>query len=359
MMAARKLCALWQKVREMAAPCGRVLARAVALRLGRVQNGLDASAQPRSGFGLFEPNRLQDGQDGLCINLVDWPGGGSAHNSPAASSPIVPHAWRFAHFAWRRLARWRPLQTSAFRRLPSRPRAGLRWCFGHRPAFAAPRRDVGELRRVRPRPPSRGPSSSPCPAMRSERPIFARQSARRPNRAQRHRHMSPASWLRPPVPIVSGAACQIIDLSEVNAAPWVREELDDGGSRRRFSDGQSKRGGVAGPRPRHSAPDAARPRAPQPRAHAPRGKARFNRARRTGRGRARPRRSLGKDRAQARKGLRAVIAEGEAFEKGFRSLRFWPQTINRPATAKSSSESNADERPARTPTARMIPEAWS
>ena len=55
MMAARELATLRQEVGEMAAPSGRVFARSMALRLGRVQNRFDASAQTRGGFRLRLP----------------------------------------------------------------------------------------------------------------------------------------------------------------------------------------------------------------------------------------------------------------------------------------------------------------
>ena len=53
MMAPRQLRGSGQQVIQMAAPAGRVLAFAEALGLGCVQNLLDPSPDPGSGFGLF------------------------------------------------------------------------------------------------------------------------------------------------------------------------------------------------------------------------------------------------------------------------------------------------------------------
>src|SRR5262245_3862096 len=79
-MTARKFLALWEQMCEMAAPARRVLAGSVALRLGGVENGFEASPQSGSGFRLFQPQRLQNCENGFCIDFVDWPrpqGGGA------------------------------------------------------------------------------------------------------------------------------------------------------------------------------------------------------------------------------------------------------------------------------------------
>ena len=55
MMAARELLALRQEGIKMAAPACRVFAAAQALRLGRIQNALDTTAQARGSFGPRQP----------------------------------------------------------------------------------------------------------------------------------------------------------------------------------------------------------------------------------------------------------------------------------------------------------------
>jgi hypothetical protein len=70
-MAARELSALWQKVREVAAPCRRVFARAMALCLGCVENRLDPAAHSRGGFRLHLPEGRKDGQNRRCVDFID------------------------------------------------------------------------------------------------------------------------------------------------------------------------------------------------------------------------------------------------------------------------------------------------
>jgi hypothetical protein len=70
----------------MTAPCGGVLARAMALGLGCVENSLYASPKPRCSLRLLYPYRLQDREDGLYINFIDRAGpedGGPGGEAPA------------------------------------------------------------------------------------------------------------------------------------------------------------------------------------------------------------------------------------------------------------------------------------
>jgi hypothetical protein len=62
---------LGQKARQVAAPCRRVFAGSMALRLGRAENRFDASAQARGGFRFRLPKRRQNSENCRRINLVD------------------------------------------------------------------------------------------------------------------------------------------------------------------------------------------------------------------------------------------------------------------------------------------------
>src|ERR1700722_3775865 len=62
-VAARELLPLGEKVLEMAAPCGRILARPAPLGFGGVQNALDTTAKARSRLGFRRPNGLEHGED--------------------------------------------------------------------------------------------------------------------------------------------------------------------------------------------------------------------------------------------------------------------------------------------------------
>ena len=72
MMATRKLLALKEQVREVAAPPRGVLSRTIALRLGCVEHGLNSSTQPRGSLRLRGPQRLQDCEHSFRPDLVDW-----------------------------------------------------------------------------------------------------------------------------------------------------------------------------------------------------------------------------------------------------------------------------------------------
>ena len=71
MMAARKARRFGQQVLKVSAPCGGVLARPVALGLGRVEDALDASAEPRGGLRFRLPDRSQNGENVCRLDLVD------------------------------------------------------------------------------------------------------------------------------------------------------------------------------------------------------------------------------------------------------------------------------------------------
>jgi len=64
---------LGKELVEMAFPTRRVgfIARPVSFRLGCIENSLDPSAQARSRFVLVEPNRLQDLDDRICVDILD------------------------------------------------------------------------------------------------------------------------------------------------------------------------------------------------------------------------------------------------------------------------------------------------
>ena len=58
----------------MASPSGRVVAFAQLLRLGPIEHGFDTLANPAGGLGLDRPDRIQDFQDVLGLNLIDGQG---------------------------------------------------------------------------------------------------------------------------------------------------------------------------------------------------------------------------------------------------------------------------------------------
>ena len=96
MMAARELAALRQQVGKMAAPCRRVFARPMALRLGRVENRLDASAQSGCGFRFRLPQGRQDGENRPCVDFIDRTRRATARHSFRASCAIAPDVSRCA-----------------------------------------------------------------------------------------------------------------------------------------------------------------------------------------------------------------------------------------------------------------------
>lgn len=73
-VAARELLALRKKVGQVAAPCRRVFARAMALGLGGVENRFDSAPETRGGFRLFGPKRLEHLENGRSIDFIDRPG---------------------------------------------------------------------------------------------------------------------------------------------------------------------------------------------------------------------------------------------------------------------------------------------
>src|SRR6516164_550912 len=55
----------------MAAPTRRIVARAVVPRLGPIEDGLDATAHPASGFGLLGPDRPNAFEDARRVDRSD------------------------------------------------------------------------------------------------------------------------------------------------------------------------------------------------------------------------------------------------------------------------------------------------
>ena len=58
----------------MAAPYGPIFPLAMSLGLGCIENRLDAAAKSCRRFWLFDPERLQDSEDCLRVDLINRPG---------------------------------------------------------------------------------------------------------------------------------------------------------------------------------------------------------------------------------------------------------------------------------------------
>jgi hypothetical protein len=74
MVAAPEFSSFWKEVREVAAPYGRIFPLAMFLGLGCIENRLDAAAKSCRRFWLFDPERLQDSEDCLRVDLINRPG---------------------------------------------------------------------------------------------------------------------------------------------------------------------------------------------------------------------------------------------------------------------------------------------
>jgi hypothetical protein len=104
----------WQQMPKMASPCGWIFAGTMSLRLCCVENGPDAPTEPRRGFRLLCPERLQDSEDSLRINLIDWTG--SKHHGTNSQAPapllamlLVRHSFAFAQVPALRAASMPPM----------------------------------------------------------------------------------------------------------------------------------------------------------------------------------------------------------------------------------------------------------
>jgi hypothetical protein len=94
-MAALEFGPLRKKVRKVAAPRSRVFPRTMSLRFCRVENGLDATSQLGGGFGFCDPERLQDRQDGFCVDISST---GRARSAAAPSVRLQRHCSRCFSF---------------------------------------------------------------------------------------------------------------------------------------------------------------------------------------------------------------------------------------------------------------------
>ena len=79
-----------QEMIEMPAPLRRVFVRPPFARLGETKDHLDPQPEFRGGFRRAFPDRLQDPQDGLCVDPVDWLP--ARATKPAAQAPAIAAA---------------------------------------------------------------------------------------------------------------------------------------------------------------------------------------------------------------------------------------------------------------------------